>query len=81
MQNRRMEEKLKAGKAIDVSGCRRTNDGDYLLTAFDEDADYCDSQTEAWIWSIGKHRETGQIVASTSTRFYENPAYHCLFLR
>jgi hypothetical protein len=81
MRNRRMAEKLEQGDAIDVSGCERTPAGEYILARFAEDTDYCDARTEEWIWSIGREHGTGRILASTDTRFYENPEYLCLFLR
>jgi hypothetical protein len=54
MINRAMQAKLDAARAIDVSRCRRTAAGDYVLESFTEGRDYCDSAAEAWIWSIGK---------------------------
>ncbi|MGV3588599.1 MAG: hypothetical protein ACO1OF_16455 [Adhaeribacter sp.] len=92
MQNKRMQQKIAMGHAIDVSDCPLASDGDpnhplsplpasYILPEFKEGMDYCDSQKEVWIWSIGKHLETGQILAATDGRFYENPEYKCLFLR
>ena len=81
MLNLRMQEKLKAREAIDVSKCEKTPEGDYILKEFTEGKDYCDGKKEHWIWSIGKHKVTGQIVASTSTKFYQNEDYECLWLR
>jgi len=76
-----MQEKLQSGDAIDLSDCKRTPDGDYIVTNFVEGVDYCDTKTESWIWSIGKNLETGQVVASTSTKFYGDPNYKCVWLR
>jgi hypothetical protein len=85
--NRAMERKLRTHRAIDVSGCKRTATGDYILPEFVDDVDYCDAQSEEWIWSIGKllrplpsvmanneRRElpAGTFLASTSSRYY-NP--------
>jgi hypothetical protein len=81
MLNRRMAEKLLASEAIDVSKCPRNSNGDFILTAFQEDVDYCDAEREEWIWSIGRDRKSGEILASTSGKFYQNPSYECLFLR
>ncbi len=84
MNNLRMEEKLKAHEAIDVSevGTPMANWPEHwALPKFIEGVDYCDSKTESWIWSIGKNRLTGAIVASTSTDLYQNPAFESLFLR
>jgi len=81
MHNKRMQEKILRGDAIDLSGCKRTPEGYYILTHFVEDVDYCDKQTEQWIWSIGRHNQTGEILASIDTAFYNNPTYTCLWLR
>lgn len=81
MINKAMERKLNAGTCIDVSGCRRTSTGDYILPAFEPEKDYCDKRREVWIWSIGKHHRTGEVIASTSNFLYQNPEYECLWLR
>lgn len=81
MRNLRMKEKIENFEAIDIQDSKRTQEGDYILPVFIEDIDYCDSKEEVWIWSIGKNYETGQILASTSNKFYQNPDYECLFLR
>lgn len=81
MNNQAMLRKLSSGEAIDVADAPRNEEGDYILFQFFDGKDYCDSKTESWIWSIGRHRETNQILASTSTRFYQNEEYECLFLR
>lgn len=81
MNNLVMERKIKNGKAIDVSKCERDGDGNYILESFTEDIDYCDASTETRIWSIGEHVETGRILAATNVKFYQNPAYKCLWLR
>jgi hypothetical protein len=78
MWNKRMQEKLNDGSAMDVSGCELTDEGDYILTDFEEGVDYCDAKTEKWIWSIGKDRTTGVILASTSDKYYQNPDFECL---
>lgn len=85
MRNRAMADKLKARKAIDISKCRRTAGGDYLLLCFMDDVDYCDAAQEAWVWSIGKLLEpmdttlangdhitlpAGTYLASLSNRHY-----------
>lgn len=57
--------------------------------------DFCDKKTEQWIWSIGRMKEDrvfgkdettktlkkGTILASTTSAFYENPFFDCLWLR
>lgn len=80
MRNLRMKEKLAAGQAIDVSSYPVNSDGDYVLKGFTEDVDYCDAKAEEWIWSIGR-MEDGQILASTTNKFYQAPGVECLFLR
>ena len=81
MRNQAMQRKLENGDAIDVSGFKRTDDWDYILPDFVPDIDYCDRKAEAWIWSIGQHKRTGQILASLSAKFYQNPDFECLWLR
>ena len=79
--NRAMLEKVKNGDAIDLSKNEKNKNGRYILKRFVEDMDYCDLMTGEWIWSIGKHLTTGEILASTDTEFYMHPDYVCLFLR
>lgn len=81
MMNLAMERKIKKGEAIDISKCARDASGNYILEALVEDVDYCDAESERWVWSIGQHIETGVILASLDSRFYQNPAYKCLWLR
>lgn len=81
MQNKRMQEKIKSGKAIDLSKNNINENGYYILDKFVQGVDYCDKKKEAWIWSIGKHYETGQILAAKSAIFYQHPDFECLFLR
>ncbi len=82
MMNKAMERKLLSGEALDVlKEGKQLEDGLYKLNQFIDDADYCDGSRELWIWSIGQNRKTGEILASTTTRFYQNPEFECLFLR
>lgn len=81
MLNQAMQRKIDNEGAIDLCQNARNDDGDYILTGFRQGVEYCDSSCEAWIWSIGQHKETGAILASTSTKFYTNSQYECLFLR
>lgn len=81
MMNLAMENKIKKAEALDLSGCERTEEGDYIMESDPGDFDLCDAKAERWIWSVGKNKETGQIVASLGTKFYQNPAYDCIWLR
>lgn len=81
MRNKRMQEKLKKGEAIDLSPCPRTKEGYYILDDFIEGMDYCDAKNEWWIWSIGINYKTGRIHAAVSSVFYQNKEYECLWLR
>lgn len=80
MANKAMARKFQKGGCIDVSRFER-KDGDYILPDFVDDVDYADAVHEFWIGSIGKHLKTGEIRASTSNKFYQNPEYECLWLR
>ena len=80
MTNLAMQRKLNNGGAIDLKDAPRWNKW-YILDRFIDDIDYCDSSTDAWIWSIGKRKLDGMIFASTTTEFYQNPQFECLWLR
>ncbi len=79
-----MEEKIADGECLDIATIGvRVRPGVYRLQNFNErdGMDYCDLAGKDWIRSIGRHKQTAEIIASTSTEFYENPEYDCLFLR
>jgi hypothetical protein len=81
-RNRRMREKLNKGEAIDVS-MFPTYGGAFVLPEgfFKEDVDYCDAKNERWIWSIGRRKSDGVVLASYTGEFYQNDLYECLWLR
>jgi len=82
VNNVRMQEKLEARECLDVRVIgEEIMPGVFLLHDFITEVDYADAQNEAYIWSIGRHRETGEIHASTRGEFYQNPLYDCLWLR
>lgn len=88
MRNLRMAEKLTAGEALDVRvvGTDASARGPAFVGVFElaeyvDDIDYCDAQEERWIWSIGRERATGEVYAALDARFYQNPAFDCLWLR
>ena len=76
-----MLRKLDEGLCIDVSKCPRTDDGSYLLQKYVDGVDYCDRETEEWIWSIGRSAADGRVLAGTDSRYYLNPNFDCLWLR
>jgi hypothetical protein len=78
-----MEEKIAAGECIDIGTAgTKLRPGVFRLQEFKEDgADYCDLAGKDWLRSIGKHKQTGEILASTGTEYYSNPDYECIFLR
>jgi hypothetical protein len=86
MKNKAMERKLNPTSKIqclDVRVIGKETDDPLIfeLEDFIEDVDYCDKETERWIWSIGRRNADGKIFASIDTRFYQNPEYECLWLR
>ncbi|GJQ43986.1 MAG: hypothetical protein JETCAE03_34840 [Ignavibacteriaceae bacterium] len=81
MRNLRMQEKINSGECIDLSECQKTPEGYYIVKNFIDGIDYCNAQTEEWIWSIGINNETNEIHASHSANLYENPKYKCIWLR
>jgi len=62
LYNKAMERKLTSGQAIDLSRCPRKGDF-YVLPKVIDGMDYCNAQTEQWIWSIGRHNKSGEILA------------------
>jgi hypothetical protein len=80
VKNLRMREKINSGEAVDVSGLPRYG-GAYILPVFTEGKDYCNGRTEQWIWSIGKRKSDGVILASHSDEFYQHAEFECLWLR
>lgn len=78
--NRRMEEKVAAMDAIDLKDHSREGDY-YVLDAVVDGADYCDTSLEKWVWSIGRRKSDGVILASLTAEFYQNDAFECLWLR
>lgn len=90
MRNRAMLRKLATGAALDVENIAAPEQaedvgsafhGVYRLATYEDGKDYCVGSTEQWIWSIGKRLSDGAIFASTDGRFYQNPAFECLWLR
>lgn len=84
--NRRMIEMVEAGEAIDVRSIgSEIRPGVFKMPVDfcreDGDADLCDLREGRWIWSVGKHKSTGEVFASCAGEFYQNPEYECLFLR
>lgn len=88
MRNQAMLRKLRSGEARDVEkmlALDQTQSGElagtFRLDRFVDDSDYCVGSTEQWIWSIGRRLTDGEIFAAIDTRFYQNPEFHCLWLR
>jgi hypothetical protein len=86
IRHRAMREKLQRQDALDVSKCERNADGDYILPVDlqpnrEDPKDYCDAEAELWIHSIGKNKTTGEVVASVTGRFYQNPGWECVWLK
>lgn len=84
MLNKAMERKLESGECLDVNeeGVIIAGwPGHFTLRDFVDGKDYCDAKNEAWVWSIGKHKGTGTIVASLAADLYQNPHFECVFLR
>ena len=80
--NHAMKRKIESGTCIDVSKFTREGD-DYIIPkgVYNSDTDWCNAETEQWIWSIGRRVSDGVVIASHSTKFYQNPDFVCLFLR
>lgn len=83
LNNKAMQRKLDEGSAIDVGEYEHMTDGLYRLPLDLKigSLDLCVAKTEQWIWSVGKHKVTGDVFASTDDRFYKNADYECVWLR
>jgi hypothetical protein len=80
--SRSMREKVHSLEAINVRVVGvEVDPGVFRLSFFDQTADYCDLGTGMWIWSIGRHNASGEILASVDDRFFTDPDYDCLWLR
>ncbi len=80
LSNKSMERMLQNGEAIDVSRMPRQG-SHYVLNRVIDGMDYCNAETEEWIYSIGRRKSDGVILASTTSEFYQNPRFECLWLR
>jgi hypothetical protein len=76
--NLRMQEMIKAGEAIDISDNPKEG-ADFILSEVIDEMDYC--ANDHWIWSIGRRRSDGVILASHTTKFYQATGFECLWLR
>jgi hypothetical protein len=84
MVNKSMEHKLRIREALDVRKIgSEVKPGVFALLpgTFQADLDYCDAETESWIWSIGRCYETSTIYASTTAEYYGKEGFECLWLR
>jgi hypothetical protein len=84
--NQYMLESLESGEAVDVrERGEEIEPGVFRLRIFNKatQLDYCDAKNQAWIWSIGRDKQTGEILAATDGRFYsdETGRYDCVWLR
>lgn len=79
-----MQEKLKNGEALDVTVIGSPVEGQpgvWKLESYLEGLDYCDGNSETWIYSIGFDPKTNEFFAASDYRFVENPAFVCVWLR
>jgi hypothetical protein len=82
LTNKSAAEKLSCNMTLSVlDEGESIGNGLYKLRRFVEGRDYYDPEHDAYIWSIGRNRATGAILASVTTEFYRNDEYECLFLR
>lgn len=85
MPNYSMQEKLKTGEAIDVNAIGSKLPGFegkvWKLDGYKDDVDYCDGESEQWMWSIGRNKVTDEFFAAIDTRFVDNPLFECVWLR
>lgn len=83
MKNNAMAEGLLNGSVRDVSKLERDDYGRYKLPPgfFLPELDYCDAEKEEWVWSIGRRKENGELLASTAVEFLHSTDYECVWLR
>jgi hypothetical protein len=83
MQNQTMIRKIKSGQCRDIGHFPQRSAGIYVMRAefYRDGLDYCVLKDNAWVYSIGVEKATGEIHAATDGRFYENPEYDCIWLR
>lgn len=90
MTNHTMLRMVARGDALDVSPYKdntvaANGKPTYTLPEgfYQDGLDYCDKVLELWVWSIGRHKETGAVVAALDDRFYrcEDSGYECIWLR
>jgi hypothetical protein len=87
MRNLAMLRKLVSGTLTTLHDCDRTSEGDYVLTETlwerisSLELDMCDGASEEWIRSVGRRKTDKVILASTSTKFYQNKDFDCIWLR
>jgi hypothetical protein len=82
IKNTWMKNALRSGDAIDVRMIgMEIEPGVFRLTEFIPDIEYVDAEKEAFIQSVGKDLASGEVLASTDGRFYNNDDYETLYLR
>jgi hypothetical protein len=81
VQNTWMRDSLRAGRVIDVRQVGvEVEPGVFRLTKFIPDVTYVDPKTERFLLSIGRDRNSGEVLGAFDQRFYQNPDYECLYL-
>lgn len=72
INNPELRKRLISGEVLDVREMGIEEEpGVFRLTNFIKGHDYADSKKEKWIWSIGKHKNTGEIFAAYDNRYYD----------
>jgi hypothetical protein len=81
IKNTWMKSALRSGEALDVRMIgMEVEPGVFRLTEFIPEVTYVDGEDEAFIQSIGKDLESGEILAAVDGRFYNNEDYECIYL-
>lgn len=77
-----MRKELENGAAVDVRVIGfEIEPGVFKLNHYIDGIDYADSESGKWINSIGKDKETGEILAAIDGRFRNNDEYENIWLR
>lgn len=91
MKNKKMERDLASGVAFCIvsAGCPKVSENTWDITDVwlgDDNYNpnelyFCVAETEQYIRSIGRHRETHRVIASTTGYLKDHPWYKGLFFR
>lgn len=74
---------IEDGELLDVTKRPQNAEGDFILTEQDlkDYRNFIKLDTSEWIYSVGRNIQTQQVLASTSNKFKNNPAFELVWRR